>query len=438
MAGLLQIFGISFIFWLFIGCLRFIFETLQLETLLRSRDKTRNAASQKSHIEPSDVAVLIAAHNEELTIESTIESVKHITSTEHIYVVSDGSSDRTVEAVKNLGCTVEDLQPNRGKANALVHMLGAHDLYNRYKAVMIMDADLTISPNYFDVMLKEFDDPKVAAAVSRAVPHWPNHRVPRWNMLVTAYRVQVWRLLQFCIRYGQTWKYMNVTPIIPGGSSIYRTSVLRQIEINTPNLIIEDFNMTFEVHHKKLGRISYCWNATIIDQEPYSIRDFTKQIFRWYLGFWQTVRLHGPWFSFFWSTMALFAVELGISSIIFMLLPLFLVFTIINFLAPASPIAALSVMETTFYSIFLALFAIEYIVTIFIAFLERRPLMLVYGLLFFPLRYIESAVFLYTLPRAFFGSSSGTWKSPKRISYGDHIDSSSGKVAIAGPTQSDP
>lgn len=388
-----------------------------LNALERERNATQKVIASKVRIKPNEVGVIMAAHNEALTIQNTIESVLQITDAKHIYVVSDGSTDATVDIVRSLGCTVEDIQPNQGKARALTHMLKKYNLYDKYKGIMIMDADLKISKDYFSHMLPRFDDPETAAVVSRAVPHWPRHSYPRWNMLITAYRVQLWLVLQFCIRYGQTWRHMNATPIIPGGSSIYRTKVLRKITIDAPGLVIEDFNMTFEVHHKRLGKIAYCWNAKVVDQEPYSVRDFIKQITRWYLGFWQTVRRHGPWFSFFWATTALFSLEMLVSAVAFLLFPVYVAFSILNRLNPTSPFAGLIATEMTVFSIFFALFAFEYVITAVIAVLERKPLLLVYGLFFIPLRYIEAGVFLMTIPRAFFTNSSGMWKSPKRIAY---------------------
>jgi cellulose synthase/poly-beta-1,6-N-acetylglucosamine synthase-like glycosyltransferase len=390
-----------------------------LNALERERNTVQKAVAASARVNPNDVGILVAAHNEELTLRATVESLLEITSAKHIHVVSDGSTDETVKIAKSLGCFVEDIQPNRGKARALTYVLEKHSLYDKYKAIMIMDADLKVAPDYFSQMLPAFDDPDTAAAVSRAVPHWPRHAVPRSNMFITAYRVQLWLMLQFCIRYGQTWRHMNVTPIIPGGSSIYRTKVLRKIDIDAPGLVIEDFNMTFEVHHKRLGRIEYRWSAKVIDQEPYSVRDFIKQITRWYLGFWQTVRRHGPWFSFFWATMALFSVEMVASSIAFVLFPVYVALSIVNRLDPTSPFAGLMATEMTVFSIFFALFAFEYVISVVIAIIDRKPLLIFYGLFFIPLRYIEAFVFLSTIPRAFFTNSNGMWKSPKRIAYSE-------------------
>ncbi|HWO07382.1 MAG TPA: glycosyltransferase family 2 protein [Candidatus Paceibacterota bacterium] len=392
-----------------------------LNALERERASARKAKAKAARVQPEEVAVLIAAHNEALTIESTVMSILQNTSAKHIYIASDGSTDDTVKIARSLGCTAEDIQPNRGKARALTYMLKTHNLYERYKAVLIMDADLKIAPDYFKRTLPQFDDPETAAIVGRAVPHWPTHYLPRWDMLFTAYRVQLWRVLQFTIRYGQTWRPMNVTPIIPGGSSIYRTSVLRKIDIDVPDLIIEDFNMTFEVHHKRLGKIAYCPYAIVIDQEPYSLHDFHRQISRWYLGFWQTVRRHGIWFSFFWTTMAIFAVELIIASLISLALPFLLLLYGATKIFDAPIPGEFLVSNMTLYTIIVSVFVLDYLITIFITVLERKPLLLVYAFGFFPLRYLEAIVFMRTMITGLFvpPSADGRWKSPARIAYAE-------------------
>jgi hypothetical protein len=212
---------------------------------------------------------------------------------------------------------------------------------------------------------------------------------------------------------------MNVSPIIPGGGSMYRASVIKQIKIDVPGLIIEDFNMTFCVHHQRLGRISFQPGGPYnIDQEPFSIRDYVKQIYRWYLGFFQTVRHHGVWPSWFFVTMASFNIEMIISSLFFLAAPILLLITIAS--GGALELGFSLDNPTAFVlSTVLSFLVFDYFITFIVMFIKRRPLLLVYGLFFPLLRYVESTVFLYALMVGIFTKpkTDGRWVSPKRVAY---------------------
>src|SRR5690606_24479865 len=68
----------------------------------------------------SDVAVLIAAHNEELVLPATLRAARRLVPASQIFVVSDDSSDRTAEIARAEGARVMELARNRGKAGAIV------------------------------------------------------------------------------------------------------------------------------------------------------------------------------------------------------------------------------------------------------------------------------------------------------------------------------
>lgn len=388
-----------------------------LNALERERSSRRKAIAAESGVKPEEVAVVIAAHNEELSIGKTLQALMEVTKPENVYIGSDGSSDKTVEIARSFNVNVEDIHPNKGKALALTHVLEKNDILNRYKAVFFLDAEIRPSKQVFTHALPLFDDPDIVVIVNRAMSVWPKHYLPRWNLVFTAYRIRLWRVLQFCIRYGQTWKYTNASPIIPGGSSIYRTSALKHIQIHVPGLIIEDFNMTFNVHHQRLGKIGYSPSSYVWDQEPYSLRDYIKQVRRWYLGFFQTVRHHGVWPSWFFFSMAFFTLELIVGSVLFILAPFFMLELLLSGRTEINMMLGFSASSITIFGLVISLFVIDFIVTIIVAMIEKKPLLLVYWITFFPLRYVEAVVFLYTLVIGLFikPKTDGRWISPKRM-----------------------
>lgn len=388
-----------------------------LNALERERSEVRSKLAEAARIKPKDVAVLIAAHNEELSIGTTVRSVLQFVKPEQVYVASDGSSDGTVDIVRSLKCTAINIQPNRGKAGALAHVLEKRKLLDSYKAIFLLDADMQVAPDFLARALPAFDDPRVAAVSGFFDTLWPRHFIPEWRLLVPAYRIRLWRVLQFLVRYGQTWQYFNASPIVPGGASIYRSSVLREIRIDAPGLIIEDFNMTFEMHHKNLGIGIFEPTARVLDQEPYSINDFVKQIKRWYLGYFQTIRLHGIWPSMFCFFTYFFTLEMIISALAFLVLPLFLLELVMSGRETLFIDIGFGGYSVTLFGVLLGIFVFDYLITVVVAMIERKPMLLFYGLFFFPVRFIEAAIFLYTIPVALFSTSDGKWVSPKRIAF---------------------
>ena len=104
---------------------------------------------------------------------------------------------------------------------------------------------------------------------------------------------------------------------------MYRTEVLPRIDLNPPGLVIEDFNMTFEVYQKRLGKVAFTLDGSRrVTQDPDQLRDYVKQTRRWALGLWQTVRRHPPQANLFTAMLAVLLLELITASAIFVLLPL--------------------------------------------------------------------------------------------------------------------
>ncbi|WP_281533478.1 glycosyltransferase [Cryobacterium breve] len=80
----------------------------------------RAGTAPAGRVTPNDVAVLIAAHNEELVIRNTIRSAARLVPVGNIFIASDASKDTTAAIAEESGANVVELLPNRGKAGALV------------------------------------------------------------------------------------------------------------------------------------------------------------------------------------------------------------------------------------------------------------------------------------------------------------------------------
>lgn len=395
--------GISTTFWCVIGLCRFVSEKL-------SGPRRRQAS-----LSVADVAVVIPAHNEEVALPKCLAALSTVVPPSQIHVASDGSRDRTVAIAREAGCNVLDIQPNGGKAKALASAIDKFALCERYKAVLIQDADSEIDPHYLDYALPLLEDPRNAVVAGHVLSRWRNQFWPSLDMLYAAYRTRLYRLLQTVFQYGQTWRWTNVAYIAPGFASMYRSSVLKHIDITAPRLVIEDFNMTFEVQRKGLGRIAYSPRARCSSEDPFTLNDYRKQVQRWYLGFWQTVRRHGVWPSLFWLSLGPLLVELLTISALALALPLMLVlYLAADIQVPAFSLPDMTVEMTSPIPLIALFLAADYTLTIAVSLLERRPSMLLYGLLFPLIRLLDAALFWRALITSFVAKSDGRWVSPQR------------------------
>lgn len=398
--------GFNFGFWFLVGIVRFFSE------LVFSPFKKKVSPINK--ITPNDVAAIIPAHNEALTIKRTLTLLSKVLPKKNIYVANDASVDKTGSIARKMGINVYDIKSNVGKARALVLTLKKFNMFSRYKAILIHDADIEIDKNYMKFALPLFNDPKVAAVAPHQLTELKNYGF--LETFFIAYRVRLWRVLQLGVRFGQTWKFTNVTYIIPGGLSVYRTKALEKIEIDAPGLIIEDFNMTFELHKKKLGRVAYNQKVIGRGHDPYYLKDYIKQVKRWNLGFWQTVKRNGIWRSLFWLSTGSYIVEMTLYALFTLATPVFIIAFYLNSWQPLD----LPFTAVDFYiqELIVGVFFTDFFTTMLVAIFEKKwqmkIAMLFYGLGFYFLRYIDAFLYLYAIPLAFFTRSDGTWSSPRR------------------------
>ncbi|GLU47262.1 glycosyl transferase [Nocardiopsis ansamitocini] len=379
------------------------------------------AAAAAAH-QTISLAVVIPAHNEEPVIDGAIKSALRLFNRWDIYVVSDSSRDATADIAAETGVNVLELLTNRGKAGAIEAVIQEFDLTENYDGVVILDADTVLDENYVKGARRQLADPTVAAVAGFVVAEWKPQERSVVGRLISAYRDRLYWLLQYLIRFGQTWRFTSATFIVPGFASVYRSSVLKQLEINPKGLVIEDFNMTFEVHHKRLGRISMRPDTKAYSQDPFSLGDYTSQVRRWSLGFWQTVRRHGIWPSLFWFALFFYILEVVFVALaliatalvgLFVLLPMLTGSAVLGIDWYADSYATVTAV-LPLSAIAVGLFVPDYILTCVIATVRRRPSYLFYGLFFLPVRLLDSWLTLRTIPQAWTARSDGRWKSPTR------------------------
>ena len=358
-------------------------------------------------IQKHEVAIIVPAHNEEMVIANTIEGALKILPASNIYIVTSDfpKKDRTADIARTYGVNVYEMPAPLAKASKLQQGIRYFNFFENYKAVLFVDADTILETNYLDKALPFFDEKEVSAVAGHATTLWEPSKNSWRNMFFLSYRERVYFFGQRIIKFGQSLKYINAMPIIPGFASVYRTNILEQINIDPGGLVIEDFNMTFELHHNNLGRIVYSPEVVAYTQDPDNLKDYFKQIKRWNLGFWQTVFRHGFWNSVFWSVLAFYIFEVCFSTIMFLLLPFYLVLIFLNFGLD---------LPYTYEVLVKAIFLTDYLLTCVMAVVTGRSQYFIYGLGFLFMRFVDSIAYMYSIPKAIFAKSTGAWTSPTR------------------------
>lgn len=424
----LLVVGVNLVFWGAVGLLRLADDLTQ-----RGRERWRGRPAR--HLPrpaplrplPSPgrdeggaglrLAILMPAHDEELVIGDSLAAITALVPPDVVHVVSDYSTDATVQIARDAGVHVVETPTNVGKASALSYALHERGLLDDYDAVMILDADTQLAPTYFDRALPLLDDPEVIAVAGCAHTRWQRHLGPLGTVIV-AHRQRVYTLTQLLLKYGQTWRGISATHIVPGFASIYRTSALRRIDIDAPGLVIEDFNMTFEIHAKELGQIAFHPGAVAYTQDPAHYGDYVKQMRRWCLGLWQTIRRHRPRRLVFGVSLAAMITELVTSSVAFVLLPFVATLLLLEPIVTDVPLLGDATAavgdEVSLLTLLLVVFLPDYALTVAVAIVERRPRYLVDGLFFIPMRVTDAAIALNALPQAWRTRSTGQWTSPTR------------------------
>jgi cellulose synthase/poly-beta-1,6-N-acetylglucosamine synthase-like glycosyltransferase len=232
-------------------------------------------------IQPKQLALLLPAHNEELIIETTIRSaIAAGQAIEDIYVVNDNSSDSTKAIATRLLGKANVLNVKRsGKALAVKKAIDKFKIEERYTWLHVADADSIFSQDYFRHYCSKLDPTKYAVAVG-FVQSLRGNWISTYRALTYTYSQQVTRRVQ---------SRLGMISVFPGPITCFRTDIISKLEFGGASLT-EDFDITLQVHRKKLGKILFIPKAVNYTQDPQTLSDFCKQNMRWQRGFFQGVK----------------------------------------------------------------------------------------------------------------------------------------------------
>jgi cellulose synthase/poly-beta-1,6-N-acetylglucosamine synthase-like glycosyltransferase len=230
-------------------------------------------------------AILIACKNGEATIAATVRSAVEQAD---VFVISDGSTDRTAEEAQGAGATVLARETSGGKPDALRAGNARFRLAERYDYVAVLDDDTTIAPDYVERVTTAMDaDAGIAVASGRIESVW-NH-AQRWNPFIAMRAFMYWSY-QATIKRGQN--ALRVVNVICGANSIFKADIFALLVEDDAPYAIDDMYWLAEIVRRRLGRVAYVHDARSSTIDPHTFTDWYRQTVRWSWGQFQSIRGH--------------------------------------------------------------------------------------------------------------------------------------------------
>ena len=240
------------------------------------------------------ISVVIPAHNEELSIVRTLDSVvasNYPKSRLEIIVANDGSTDNTAHLVRSYirshphTAKIQLItQPNRGKAAALNNVIQHHA---SGQLVMVLDADSLLDPYCICNSVSYFTNPLVVATASNV------NIVENGTVLGLAQRFEY--LISHHMKRTNT--ALGMEYIIGGVGSTFRRKILKQVRFYDTDTLTEDIDLTLKiiVTGSKQHRVIFAVDAITHTQPVQTYGALVRQRLRWRYGrmqtFWKNRRL---------------------------------------------------------------------------------------------------------------------------------------------------
>ncbi|MBI2338047.1 glycosyltransferase family 2 protein [Candidatus Daviesbacteria bacterium] len=230
------------------------------------------------------IAIVIPARNEEKVLPGCLKQLIKVADRKDIYLVDDASTDFTAKIAKKFTKNVLSLNLNSGKALSLNKAIKHFQLTDKYHFIFPLDADTKVDKSFFKYIFEVFrtdKEVKVMAVVG--------HVKGSLTSAFSAYRVWEYETSQSITKKAQN--YLNAIMVCSGCATVYRSEIFKKTCFSNETLT-EDMDLTFTIYRKKLGKIIYTSKAIVETQDPQNLKDFKKQLDRWYSGFWQCLVKH--------------------------------------------------------------------------------------------------------------------------------------------------
>lgn len=259
------------------------------------------------------MGVIVPAYNESTTIRDTINSLLNVDYNQQnflTFVVSDGSTDNTVDMLKDeydmyriyidqtsdfiehkkaRAMYVSDIyknlvlidKPNGGKSDAL--NLGLEYLPPDIEYVSVIDADSVVDKYSFRILATNAKkDSKIAALTGTILPRKHKKGSGFKSSLLT--NIQLFDYLNSFHGERGALDLLNAILIIPGAFGFFKKNVLLELKGYPKDVLAEDGILTVNIHKKKRVKIKFIPEAVSYTQVPATFADLRKQRIRWFKG----------------------------------------------------------------------------------------------------------------------------------------------------------
>jgi len=256
-----------------------------ISSLLLDRRPPRKTFTDE---EIPETTVLMAAYNEEDSMEDTIISLSQQSLIQSgkvtVWVINDGSTDKTKEIINNYAnfpwLKAIHLPKNMGKANALNYAL--KDVTT--KLIITIDADSVLYKDSIRRLIERYlSDPKNTVAVAGAVLV----RNSRFNLVT---KMQEWDYFHGIASVKRIQSLYGGTLVAQGAFSLYETEEVKNAG-GWPNCVGEDIVLTWAL--LKTGkRIGFAEDACLFTNAPTTWKQFIRQRQRWSRGLFEAFKYH--------------------------------------------------------------------------------------------------------------------------------------------------
>lgn len=228
-------------------------------------------------------AIVLAAHDEERGLASTLDAiVADVGGRAPIHVVSDGSTDRTVEIARRFasrGVIVHELPQRRGKSAALAHALEAVDA----PFVVTLDADTRPDPGAIERLVHTCAGNGVGAATGAI-------RAARADGILRA--MQAFEYAAIVGPGKRAEDVIGAMFTVSGAAAAYATDAVRAVGGFASTSATEDIDLSWRL--QRAGhRVRYAADAGFRVETPATWRALVLQRTRWSLGLFQVLRRCG-------------------------------------------------------------------------------------------------------------------------------------------------
>ena len=242
-------------------------------------------------IKKSNIAILIAARNEEKVIGELLHSISEQDyDKEHLktVVIADNCTDSTAEIAREYGATVFERfdQKNIGKGYALdfaIDNLRKSGELEQIDGVIVLDADNILTKNYVTEMSKTYSDGYESLTSYRNSKNYGD------NWISAGYGLWYIRESKF-LHYARMLLHSSCA--ISGTGFFVSKKLLDKFNGWKFYLLTEDieFSIFAIINGVKIG---CSINAELYDEQPITFKQSYKQRLRWSKGFFQVWRKHG-------------------------------------------------------------------------------------------------------------------------------------------------